>query len=191
MKNFWLSNYKNIVVRGIIAIIAGALMVFIPDITLESFVMLIGGLVIAIGAFALIQAGQTEISKERKMFRNSEGIFNLILGGFLLFFPNLFVSIFVVLIGIFFLLLGILQLSGALGFNVPFRVAWFYYASSAFLVFAGIILLTNPFESAVAILRFLGILLMIYGTSEAIMGYRIKKAGQYDKKGNILDDFSF
>jgi len=191
MKNFWLSNYKSIAVRGLGAAVVGGLMVFIPDVTLESFVMVVGGLVIAVGAFALFQASQSEISKERRMFRNAEGIFNLILGAILLFFPNLFINIFVVVVGIFFLLLGILQLSGALGFKIPLRLAWFYYASSGLLLISGIILLTNPFESAVTILRFLGIILMIYGISESIMAYRIKKVGQYDKSGNLTDEISF
>lgn len=53
--------------------------------------------------------------------------------------------------------------------------SWIYFSISMLIIIAGIVLFTNPFTSAQAILIFIGIFLLIYGASELYMAWKLNK----------------
>ena len=105
----------------------------------------------------------------------ADAVFNLICGLLFIALPDTMVKIFVIAMGIGFLLIGIIQLIGTLSIRRDYGWSWIYFAISMLVIIAGIILLTNPFASAEAILIFIGIFLLIYGAAELYMAWKLSK----------------
>jgi uncharacterized membrane protein HdeD (DUF308 family) len=160
--------------RGIIALIIGGLAVFMPDITLRSFVICIGILILISGLVSLVFSARSR-EKFTKNILMADAVFNLIFGLLFIALPDTMVKIFVIAMGIGFLLIGIIQLIGTLSIRRDYGWSWIYFAISMLMIIAGIVLFTNPFTSAETILIFIGIFLLIYGVSEVYMAWKLSK----------------
>ncbi|HXL00099.1 MAG TPA: DUF308 domain-containing protein [Dysgonamonadaceae bacterium] len=174
MKHYIVTTFHGSLIRGIIALIIGGLAVFIPDITLQGFVICIGILLLASGLTTLIFSVRSheEITKNILM---ANAVFNLIFGLLFVLLPTTMVNIFVIAMGVGFLLIGIFQLIGTLSIRHMYGWSWIYFSISMLIIIAGIVLFTNPFTSAQAILIFIGIFLLIYGASELYMAWKLNK----------------
>ena len=181
MKHYIVTTFHGSLIRGVIALIIGGLAVFIPDITLQGFVICIGILLLASGLTTLIFSVRSheEITKNILM---ANAVFNLIFGLLFVLLPTTMVNIFVIAMGVGFLLIGIFQLIGTLSIRHMYGWSWIYFAISMLMIIAGIILFANPFAGAEALLIFIGIFLLIYGVSEVYMAWKLSK------KPTISDD---
>lgn len=174
MKNNVLFNPDGSFIRSILALIIGGLAVFVPDLTLKSIVIYLGILILLSSIIFFVFALRNDV----RIYRNylmMQSLFNLIIGILFLIIPEVIVNIFVIIIGIIFLFIGILQLITAFYISRYFNLFWFSLITSVLTIIAGILLFTNPFESAEAILIFTGILLMIYGIGEFLMAWQLNK----------------
>jgi uncharacterized membrane protein HdeD (DUF308 family) len=174
MKHLINATSYGSLLRGIIALIIGGLAVFMPDITLRSFVICIGILILISGLVSLVFSARSR-EKITKNILMADAVFNLIFGLLFIALPDTMVKIFVIAMGIGFLLIGIIQLIGTLNIRRDYGWSWIYFAISMLVIIAGIILLTNPFASAEAILIFIGIFLLIYGAAELYMAWKLSK----------------
>jgi uncharacterized membrane protein HdeD (DUF308 family) len=174
MKHHFIATTQGSLIRGIIALIIGGLAVFMPDITLQSFVICIGILILISGLASLVFAVRSH-EKITKNILMADAVFNLIFGLLFIALPGTMVKIFVIAMGIGFMLIGIFQLIGTWSIRREYGWSWIYFAISMLMIIAGIILFTNPFTSAKAILIFIGILLLIYGVAELYMAWKLSK----------------
>ena len=181
MKHHLITSSHGSLIRGIIALIIGGLAVFMPDITLRSFVICIGILILISGIVSLVFSIRSE-EKSSKNILMAEAVFNLIFGLLFVLLPTTMVNIFVIAMGVGFLLIGIIQLISTLSIRREYGWSWIYFAISMLMIIAGIILFANPFAGAEALLIFIGIFLLIYGVSEVYMAWKLSK------KPTISDD---
>ena len=171
MKHHFIATSQGSLIRGIIALIIGGLAVFMPDITLRSFVICIGILILVSGLASLVFSVRSE-EKFTKNILMADAVFNLIFGLLFVLLPTTMVNIFVIAMGIGFLLIGIFQLITTLSIRHMYGWQWIYFSISVLMIIAGIVLFTNPFTSAQAILVFIGIFLLIYGVTELYMAWK-------------------
>ena len=181
MKHHFIATSQGSLIRGIIALIIGGLAVFMPDITLRSFVICIGILILVSGLASLVFSVRSE-EKFTKNILMADAVFNLIFGLLFIALPTTMVKIFVIAMGIGFLLIGIFQLIATLSIRHQYGWSWIYFSISMLMIIAGIILFTNPFAGAETILIFIGIFLLIYGVAELYMAWKLSK------KPTIYDD---
>lgn len=174
MKHHLITSSQGSLIRGIIALIIGGLAVFMPDITLRSFIICMGILILISGLISLVFSIRSE-EKSSKNILMADAVFNLIFGLLFVLLPTTMVNIFVIAMGIGFLLIGIIQLIGTLSIRRDYGWSWIYFAISMLMIIAGIILFTNPFTNAEAILIFIGIFLLIYGVSEVYMAWKLSR----------------
>lgn len=174
MNHHLITSSHGSLLRGIIALIIGGLAVFMPDITLRSFVICIGILILISGLISLVFSIRSE-EKSSKNILMADAVFNLIFGLLFVLLPTTMVNIFVIAMGIGFLLIGIIQLIGTLSIRRDYGWSWIYFAISMLMIIAGIILFTNPFTGAETILIFIGIFLLIYGVSEVYMAWKLSR----------------
>lgn len=181
MKHYLVTSSQGSLIRGIIALIIGGLAVFMPDITLRSFVICIGILILISGIVSLVFSLRSE-EKVSKNILMADAAFNLIFGLLFVLLPTTMVNIFVIAMGIGFLLIGIFQLIATLSIRHDYGWSWIYFSISMLMIIGGIVLFTNPFTGAQAILIFIGIFLLIYGATELYMAWKLSK------KPTIYDD---
>ncbi|GET23517.1 HdeD family acid-resistance protein [Prolixibacter denitrificans] len=174
MQNRMFTSYRGALVRGVIAVIAGGLAVFVPNITLQSIVVYIGLLILLGGLVSLLFALRSKNPSGRNMLM-TQAVFNLIIGILFVALPATMVKIFVIVLGIGFLFIGIFQLMGALNARHEYGWSWIYFIISVLVIIAGGVMLANPFSSAETILTFIGVLLLIYGLAELYMSWKLSR----------------
>ncbi len=165
---------QSSLIRAIVALVIGLLAIFLPKLTLQTIIIVMG-IMLLIGAILfIILAIRSDIKKEKNVLLIQSAI-NLALGLLFVFFPGPIVSIFVILLGIVLLILGALLLINLYSFRKITRIPFFSLAISVLVIIAGIVLLINPFQSAQAILIFLGIILIVYAIGEFYSAWMLKK----------------
>ena len=169
---FFSSN--GALIRGIIAVIAGGLAVFLPDLTLNSVVVYIGILILLGGVVSFIFAIRSK-EKSNRNFLIMQALFNVVIGVLFLAAPATIVNIFGIIVGIGFLVIGGFQLIVAFNIIRNYRWSWFYFIISVLVIIAGVIMLSNPFKAAETILIFTGVLLLVYGIGEIFMALKLGK----------------
>ena len=98
---------QSSLIRAIVALVIGLLAIFLPKLTLQTIIIVMG-IMLLIGAILfIILAIRSEIRKEKNVLLIQSAI-NLALGLLFVFFPGPIVSIFVILLGIVLLILGAL-----------------------------------------------------------------------------------
>jgi uncharacterized membrane protein HdeD (DUF308 family) len=151
---------------------------------------------IFIGVMLLLSGLITMVlSNRRKVgamdaYWSAQGILNLFLGIVFITSPSVMAKIFIILIGIVLLIMGLLQLLGALGTLSRSAWGWFFFVIALITLASGVFLLFDPFKSAEAILPFLGAILVLNGISELINSWKVGRQKQ-KYKGYEAQDVTY
>jgi len=186
MRLFFLPSPQNAFIRGILTLAVGILFLSLPGLTLKSVVMTVGGMILVSGIFSLFFSNRNK-NKGMNIGSSFQGFFNILLGILFLISPITIVKAFGFFFGVIFILLGAMQLLGALGTLSKSLWSWIFLIFSVLLISGGVYLLAQPIESAEKILTFLGAILLVYGVLELIMAWRLKNIPKGTKAGNIVD----
>jgi uncharacterized membrane protein HdeD (DUF308 family) len=186
MRLFILPSPQNAFIRGILTAGVGVLFLSIPDLTLKSVIMTVGGMIVLSGIFTLLFSRKKR-NNAMSLGSSFQGFFNIVWGLLFLLFPMVIVKVFGIFFGIILLLLGLMQLMGALGTLSRSVLSWIYLIFALLMVSGGAFLLVKPIESAENIITFLGAILLVYGLFELMMAWRLKKMPKGANAGNIVD----
>ena len=176
---------QNALVRGLLTLATGALILALPGLTLKSVVMTIGAMILVNGLFSLLFSWWR--NRKGRQTTSFSGIFNILLGMLFLLAPLAIVKFFGFFFGFLFLLLGFMQVSGALGMLGKSLWSWIYLAFALMMTFAGIFLLAKPIESAENVLTFFGVILVVYGFFELLTAWRLRKLPRQPGADNTVD----
>jgi uncharacterized membrane protein HdeD (DUF308 family) len=189
MGNYFAPNTNSSIFRGIVALITGGVLVFVPGLTMKTVVIIIG-ISILIGGLLTLAQSYMKKSSGLHSFWAAQGIFNLAVGLILILAPGMMVNFFIVVIGIILLILGLLQLIGAIGAIAKYGLIWFFFLNAFIMIAGGILMLKNPFSTGEAILKVLGIILMLYGFSELFSAWKLSGKPQ-TYKGKPIEDVTY
>lgn len=151
---------------------------------------------IIIGVMLLLSGLVTMILSNRKKtgvrsgLYSTQGIVNVLFGIVFIASPTVMVKVFVFFLGIILLILGLFQLIGALGILSRSTWAWIYFLIALITLASGIFLLTDSLESAEAILKFLGVILIMNGVSEFFMAWKVGRQPQ-TYKGTPVQNITY
>ncbi|MFH0757198.1 MAG: DUF308 domain-containing protein [Bacteroidota bacterium] len=168
-KNWWF-----LVINGLIAILFGFFLLFF-DTDLIKFLMIyigIGGAVV--GAILLIAAIRNIKKDKHAGMLLFESILTLVIGLILVLFPSFSLKFFLIIIGVWAVILGIVQL--AILINIKEKLA-----SKNILLFNGILtmvlgvmLFFDPVTTAGFLLKILGVFAIIFGILMIYFGFVLK-----------------
>jgi uncharacterized membrane protein HdeD (DUF308 family) len=173
-------------IRGILTIAIGILLLAVPGLTLKSVIMTVGGMILLGGVLNLLFSLYRS-TKGINFSTSFQGFFNILWGMLFLIAPMVIVKIFGFFFGVIFLILGLVQFFGAMVIVSKSLWSWVYMVFSLMLTCGGIFLLVQPIESAENILKFLGVVFLIYGILELSMAWRLKKIPKGTNPGNTVD----
>ncbi|HOO43189.1 MAG TPA: DUF308 domain-containing protein, partial [Bacteroidales bacterium] len=94
----------------------------------------------------------------------------LIFAILLLIFPRFFTGLTMFIAGLILLLSGILQLAHIFHFRKSneARLPWFIYLNPVLVIILAVVILLNPFNTAVTLTIFAGVFFLIYAVTEVI-----------------------
>lgn len=166
-RNWWL-----LVVRGVAAVIFGALALFWPGITMVA-------LAIVFGVFALVDG----ISLGIAAFRATSGtrtpmviqsVLSVLLGLGALIWPIVAVFALVMIIAVWAIVTGVAEIVTAVRMRSQISSEWLLIFVGALSVIFGLLLLLWPGLGALAIITVIGVYAIIFGVALAIAGFRLK-----------------
>lgn len=159
-------GYKNwwfITINGLIFIILGGLLLFF---TRETILTLIKytGIILVVGGAILLLAGINNIRREKPAaLMLSEAIGSLAIGLALLVFPQASVALFLMLIGIWAIIIGVIQLVIIVNFRSALPNKNVHLLNALLTIGLGILLLFNPFDWAVFMGKVIGLCAILFG----------------------------
>ncbi|MFO7613820.1 MAG: DUF308 domain-containing protein [Bacteroidales bacterium] len=175
MKNI---NWSLFVISGVIAILFGILALFVPQETIIRLTLYFGILILAGGLILLYLAIKNKKAEKPYVLLLIQSILVLLVGGIIAFQPGDTLRVFLILIGAWATLTGLLQIILAVRMKgVISRHGMFTLNGIITLVF-GLLLLFKPVGTAAFIMVISGILALVAGVLLIYLGVVLRGAGR-------------
>jgi len=190
MAKLFITNSGNSVFRSITTILTGGVLLFIPGLTMKSIMIVIGAMLMFSGVVTLIVSNW----KKRGLLNglwSAQGIMNILIGLVFITSPSMMIKIFMFFVGFILVVMGFLQLAGALGSLTRSLWGWVFLIIGLLTLGSGIYLLSNPYKSAEAILPFLGGLLILNGLSDLFRGWKTGRRQSPKFNGSSVEDIPY
>lgn len=174
MKSNISQRWALLAANGVIAIIFGVLAIFVPGPTLLTVVTYFGIVILLLGAAMLVGGILNMHSGLGYDTGLAEAIVLMIIGVLLTFYTQQSLKVFVIIIGSWAILIGLLQLFIAFKLNPELNGKSTLLINGGLSLIFGIILFFNPFQAAVFVLVLTGILAIVVGAILIIIAMKMK-----------------
>jgi uncharacterized membrane protein HdeD (DUF308 family) len=160
---------------GLAAFALGITSITVPEFTMETIIIILG-IIISLGVIItmFLRLRNKSENKFLQVLQLVGSSLNIIFGAVLIIIPDVFLEIFIIVLGASLILGGIAQLILTLGFTPISNTGKMFIGLSIIMVIAGTVFIFNPFESAEAITRFFGIIVSVYGLTNIMMSFWIR-----------------
>ena len=166
-------HWGLVVVMGVLSIVLGALAIVYPGATIVTVAIFFAAWLFVSGIFSLIGSFTRDGDTGSRVLTAIIGVLSIIVGFALLRSPFQSVEVFIFVLGIFWLVQGVMTFVAA--FAVKKGRNW-RIVSGTLGILAGIIILTYPISSAVTLALIGGIWLIILGVTQVIAGFQLRSA---------------
>ncbi len=174
-------SWRALALRGIVAIIFGLLLLFVPGLTLAT-----GGLsfVILFSVYALVAGISTIVSSVRRreghwVLMLLLGIVEVIAGLYALSHPALVVVLtlatMVYIIAFMALVGGIIEIVGAWRLRQEIDNEWLLALNGFFSVIFGLLLLLRPIQSLEILILITSLYLLMAGAMQIVLAYKVRQ----------------
>ena len=161
---------------SIVLIALGAALMLMPEISTKIICYIMGAIVLVCGITKIIAYFTNDAYGLAFQFDLALGIITVIVAIILLVHPKGIISFIDLLIGLFILIDGAFKLQIAIeAKSFGLKRWWAILLISVLTVLAGILLMLNPFDGAIALIRLIGIAFLIDGIENLIVAlYTVK-----------------
>ena len=167
------AHWGLVVVLGIISIVLGVLAIGYPGATVVTVAIFFAAWLFVTGIYEVIVSFTRDGDTAMRVFHAIIGVLSVIVGFALLRSPFQSVEVMIFVLGIFWLVQGIMTFAAA--FSVKQGRNW-GIAMGILGILAGIVILTYPISSAVILAQIGGIWLVILGIMQIVAGSQLRKA---------------
>ena len=161
--------------RAIAAIALGIVMILAGERAMNAVVKILAIFVIASGIVSLILSFKRSQDSARPLMITN-AIFDLLIGLCLFIFDSFFADLFIYLIGFILMAFGIFQIVALSSANRIVKLGWFSFLMPVVVTVIGLFLLFNPVFAKAWISILAGAALVVYGASELLSSWKMKKA---------------
>jgi uncharacterized membrane protein HdeD (DUF308 family) len=160
--------------RGLLAVIFGILALSWPTQTATALVVLIALFILLDGALSLLTAAR---SREPAWgFGVFEGVLGVVIGLLALLMPQITAIVLVVLVGVWALVTGLLELVVATRLRTQARSEWLLGAAGALSILFAVAVFVAPRAGVIALAVIVGIYALLFGVSLIVYGFRLRRA---------------
>jgi len=178
MEEFMKDFLKSSIATSIFLIILGILLVFQSEMTIMAISYVIGGILVAIGALALIRyikkAADKESTSELDIIY---GIVTIIFGVIIIQNYQALASIIPIVLGVTIIVSSVGKLNYAFQLKADDNQLWkTTMMISIISTICGVVLLFNPFSAAIGIMKIIGIFIIVYAILDLVSTIAIKSS---------------
>ncbi len=166
-------HWGLVVVMGVLSVILGILAMVYPGATVVTVAIFFAAWLFVSGFYEVIISFTRDGDTGSRVLHAVIGALSVIVGFALLRTPFQSVEVFIFVLGIFWLVQGIMTFVAA--FATKRGRSWRIF-SGILGILAGIVILTYPISSAVTLAFIGGLWLVILGVTQVIMGFRLRSA---------------
>jgi uncharacterized membrane protein HdeD (DUF308 family) len=166
-------HWGLVVVMGVLSIAIGLLAIFYPGATIVTVGIFFAAWLFVTGVYEVVSSFTRDGDTGHRVLRVLIGVLSIIVGFALLRTPFESVEVFIFVLGIFWLVQGVMTFVSA--FSVKQGRNWRIFAG-ILGVLAGIIILVYPISSALTLAFIGGIWLVVLGIVQIVTGFRLRSA---------------
>lgn len=168
-KNWWF-----LVVNGLIAILVGIFLLFFEKEMIKELVRYIGIGIAVVGALLLFAAIRNIKADKQAGMLLFESILTLVIGLIIVLFPTFSLNVFLIIIGVWAVILGIVQL--AILINIKGKIAGknILLFNGLLTIVLGVMLFFEPLTSVVILVKILGVFAILFGILMIYFGFVLK-----------------
>ncbi|AHI00112.1 HdeD family acid-resistance protein [Kutzneria albida] len=169
-RNWWL-----VALRGVFAVVFAVLTLAWPDVTVVALVLLWGvyALVDGLSSLALGMA-----VRGQRWANVGLGVLGVLAGLLAILLPGVTAVLLLVIIAVWAIVAGLLQLVAAVLLRGVTAHAWFLIVTGALTLVLGIVLLAHPEVGAVALVTTIAVFALIWGVSLILLALRLRGLGK-------------
>lgn len=157
------SNWVFLAVNGLVFTLFGLLVIFLNDVAIKNLLRYIGMGMLVLGAILLL-LGINSIRRDKAgAMVLIEAIACIAIGIALLFFPEASVSLFLLMIGIWAIIIGVIQLVIVVNLGNALKSKNIALINGLLTIGIGISLLFNPFQWGIFLIKLIGFLAALFG----------------------------
>ncbi|GAB1688561.1 HdeD family acid-resistance protein [Krasilnikovia sp. M28-CT-15] len=167
-----------VVLRGIAAILFGAVALVWPGATVFALVVLFGAYALVDGVFTLASAlgrNRDGVRTGSRSWLIVQGIAGVLMGILTFVWPDATALVLLWLIAAWALITGVLQVAAAIRLHREMRHEWLLALSGVLSVAFGILLLVWPAAGALAVVTLIGAYAVVFGIALAVLGVRLHR----------------
>lgn len=179
----------NMILSAVLYMMLGLILILFPATTARMICYMIAGIAIVIGLVNLVVYFTRNITKN--YYRNDfvMGLLMIILGIFVIYKVDLLIALVPFIIGLCIVVSGLFKFQGALDMQRMGGNAALILALAVVNVVIGVLMVINPFDSALLLYRLLGVGLLFSGLTDLASNlYLSRKMHSYMKKMDDADE---
>jgi uncharacterized membrane protein HdeD (DUF308 family) len=167
------SNWSIFLVNGLIAILFALLVLFVPDkiVTLTKFfgiLVLLGGLIMFFFSYKNMQA------KKSYLLLMSEAVLAFLVGAVIAFYPSETLKIFLIVIGIWATIIGLLQIIVSVQMRKKVKNHEMFTINGVITLVFGLLLFYNPLGAIKVLFTIIGLLALVAGVLLVYLAFKVK-----------------
>lgn len=166
-------NWWAMAIRGALAIIFGLIAFTLPGVTMLSLVLVFAAYAFADGVFAIFAAGRAAQGGRRWGLLALEGVASIIAAAVAVFWPDITVVAFVLLLAIWALVSGGLMFLAAFGLPPDHGRWWLALGGLASIVY-GVLVIVAPLAGALVLTWWIGAYALVFGVMLLLLAFRLR-----------------
>jgi uncharacterized membrane protein HdeD (DUF308 family) len=171
------------IIRGVLAIIFGLIALFAPIATAVVLAIVIGVWAIVDGVFDIVEAIRHRGSSSM-VLRIVLGAVSILFGILVLVWPGISLAILVIMVGIWAIIIGIIQIVASVRHRAIPHSGWVWgIIGGALSILFGILVLIWPGTGLVSIIWIIGIWAIVSGITLIVLGVQLRKAASTTEAG--------
>lgn len=171
MQRWWLFT-----VRGVFAVLFGVAALVWPGLTLLALIILWGAYAFFDGAMTLYLT-LTHKEWPARWALGLIGALGLVTGLIALFWPGITATALLLLIAVWAIVTGVLQIVDGIRLRKVMTNEWFYVVTGALTALLGVVLVLNPAAGAMAFVITIGVFAILWGVVLVLFSLRLRQLG--------------
>jgi uncharacterized membrane protein HdeD (DUF308 family) len=172
--NLLARNWWALALRGVAAILFGAVAFLAPGFTLVWLVLLFGAYALLDGVLAIVAGIRAAERHERWWPFALEGLANLAVGVITFIMPAATAFVLVWFVAVWAILTGGLRISAAIRLRKEIRGEWLLIVNGALSVLLGLFIIVRPIAGLVSLVWFVGAYATVYGIILLALALRLR-----------------
>jgi uncharacterized membrane protein HdeD (DUF308 family) len=171
-------NWWAVAIRGVLGIVFGLVVLAMPGVTMLSVAYLFGAYAAIDGVFAIVSAFGAALLHRHWGLLVFEGIAGILAGALAWFWPNISLTAFVLLIGVWAIVSGAAMFRAAFGLHVDHGRWWLLLGGVVSMVFGAMLAVSSVGRPVPTV--WISAYALIFGVSLLILGFKLR-ARKHDR----------